>query len=376
MHTHSFWSDGDEFPELVAEWYKKRGYNFVVFTPHNSRMRRDDEKWLNVETKPGVAARLPQLRRRFGEEWIRDRVYQGRTQVRVTPLAEFRSHLEEPNRFLLIAGEEITDTGGEGNLPVHLNVMNLQETILPQGGGTVREVLKRNVEAALAQKKRTGKPLLIQVNHPNYEWAIRADDIADTRGVRFFEVFNGHPHVNNRGDATHPSTDRIWDLVLARRYERGNREPLYGLAVDDAHKFNTPHGIGAKPGRGWVMVRDRTGTGHLRPEILIKAMERGDFYSSSGVRLEDVRWTGRQLSLKIDPVPGARYKTRFIGTRKNATSSEIGVVLDEVEGTSPSYTVRGDERYVRAKVISNRVRPDVLQGRRVEQAWTQPVFLK
>jgi hypothetical protein len=252
MHTHSFWSDGDEFPELVAEWYKKRGYNFVVFTPHNSRMRREHDKWLNVETKPGVAARLPHYRQRFGAEWIRDRVYQGRTQVRVRPLAEFREYLEEPNRFLLIAGEEITDTGGAGSLPVHLNVMNLQETILPQGGGTVREVLKRNVDAALAQQKRTGKPLLIQVNHPNYEWAIRAEEIADTRGVRFFEVFNGHPNVHNRGDATHPSTDRIWDLVLARRHERGNREPLYGLAVDDAHKFNTPHGIGAKPGRGWL----------------------------------------------------------------------------------------------------------------------------
>jgi hypothetical protein len=124
------------------------------------------------------------------------------------------------------------------------------------------------------------------------------------------------------------------------------------------------------------MVRNRKRSERLLPETLIKALERGDFYASSGVYLNDVRWNGRRLSLSIAPVLGASYKTRFIGTRKNSTGAQIGVVLAEVAGTSPSYTVRGDERYVRAKVISNRVRPDILPGKRVESAWTQPIFLK
>ncbi len=29
-HTHSFWSDGDDFPEMVADWYKRNGYHFLV----------------------------------------------------------------------------------------------------------------------------------------------------------------------------------------------------------------------------------------------------------------------------------------------------------------------------------------------------------
>ena len=23
LHTHSFWSDGDDFPEMIIDWYKK-----------------------------------------------------------------------------------------------------------------------------------------------------------------------------------------------------------------------------------------------------------------------------------------------------------------------------------------------------------------
>src|SRR5437868_6509038 len=35
LHTHTFWSDGDDFPEMVAEWYRTRGYHFLALTDHN-----------------------------------------------------------------------------------------------------------------------------------------------------------------------------------------------------------------------------------------------------------------------------------------------------------------------------------------------------
>ena len=25
LHTHTYWSDGDDFPEMVADWYKQQG---------------------------------------------------------------------------------------------------------------------------------------------------------------------------------------------------------------------------------------------------------------------------------------------------------------------------------------------------------------
>ena len=35
MHTHSHWSDGDDYLESIANWYQKAGYQFLVFTDHN-----------------------------------------------------------------------------------------------------------------------------------------------------------------------------------------------------------------------------------------------------------------------------------------------------------------------------------------------------
>src|SRR5688500_5304713 len=35
LHTHSLWSDGDDFPEMIAEWYRTRDYHFLALTDHN-----------------------------------------------------------------------------------------------------------------------------------------------------------------------------------------------------------------------------------------------------------------------------------------------------------------------------------------------------
>ncbi len=32
LHTHSYWSDGDEFPEVIMDWYKSKGYQFLALT--------------------------------------------------------------------------------------------------------------------------------------------------------------------------------------------------------------------------------------------------------------------------------------------------------------------------------------------------------
>lgn len=34
-HTHTTMSDGDSSPEVVAQWYKRNGYQFLVLSDHN-----------------------------------------------------------------------------------------------------------------------------------------------------------------------------------------------------------------------------------------------------------------------------------------------------------------------------------------------------
>jgi histidinol phosphatase-like PHP family hydrolase len=36
LHTHSLWSDGDDFPEMIIKWYKDHNYQFIAISDHNT----------------------------------------------------------------------------------------------------------------------------------------------------------------------------------------------------------------------------------------------------------------------------------------------------------------------------------------------------
>ncbi len=216
--------------------------------------------------------------------------------------------------------------------------------------------------------------MLGHLNHPNYEWGVSAEDIAAVHEERFFEVYNGHRLVRNEGDAEHRSTEAIWDYVLTLRLPQGEGPPIYALATDDTHNFREVPGT-ANPGRGWVVVRARA----LTADDIVTALTAGDFYASSGVRLRDVRTDGRSLTIDVDPQPGVAYTIRFIGTRRKPGPPEMlamGETLAESPGPSATYTLRGDELYVRATVVSDRRHPNGYSPEDFETAWVQPVVLK
>src|SRR5207302_10114096 len=86
LHTHSFWSDGDDFPEMIADWYKRHGYHFLTLSDHH--VLSEGDRWLNA-TKDREPI-LQKYRDRFGERWVEERDTDKGTQVRLKPLAEFR----------------------------------------------------------------------------------------------------------------------------------------------------------------------------------------------------------------------------------------------------------------------------------------------
>jgi hypothetical protein len=384
LHTHSFWSDGDDFPEMIADWYKRHGYHFLTLSDHN--VLSEGERWIDSDVKKRDVA-LKKYRARFGDRWVEQRVHEDKPQVRLKPLREFRSLLEEPGRFLLIQGEEITHRFAKA--PVHINAVNLRDVVKPLDGDSIAETMRVNHRAVFEQRERTGWRMIAFLNHPNFGWGIRAEDMMLTEELRFFEVFNGHPGVRNYGDDVHPSCERLWDIVLALRLGKHRLPAVYGLATDDAHGYHA-WGIGkVNPGRGWVMVR----APYLTAEAVVQAMEAGDFYASSGVLLKDVRRTGDRLALSIQPEPGVSYKTQFIATLRDAPltseprlddkgkmlevtrlySADVGKVVAESESLEPSYRLTGRELYVRAKVTSTKLHPNPYAKGDVEVAWTQPI---
>lgn len=386
LHTHSFWSDGDDFPEMIADWYKRNGYHFLALTDHN--VLSDGAKWIEAapDSKRGPA--LAKYEKRFGPHWVERRELDGKAQVRLKPLAEFRSLLEEPGRFLMIPGEELSHSYAK--LPVHINAINLRDVAKPIDGDSLAETIRVNFRVINDQAKRSGWRTLASLNHPNFGWAVRAEDLAGVEEVRFFEVHNGHPGVRNYGDDTHAGVERVWDIVLALRLGKLKLPLIYGLATDDSHNYHELAIGKSNTGRGWIMVQAPL----LSAEALVRALEAGDFYASSGVTLSEVRRAKDQLSITIAPEQGATYKTQFIATMRNAPltseprrdaqdkeinnvtrvySKEIGKVVAEVEGTSATYRLTGQELYVRAKIISSKPHPNPFQKGDVECAWTQPM---
>jgi hypothetical protein len=385
LHTHSLWSDGDDYPEMIAGWYRSHGYHFLGISDHNTL--HNTNKWVSLAKNKGGTNAFQKYLERFGAGWVEQRTGDGGVEVRLKRLEEYRGRFEEPGRFLLIQSEEISDRYKSS--PIHVNAHNLRERISPRGGESVVEVMQNNIDAVLAQRERTGVPMIPHLNHPNFQWAITAEELMQVKRAQFFEVYNGHPLVHNEGDATRAGLERVWDIVLTRRLGELGLGLLYGLATDDAHHYHKFSPTNSNSGRGWIWVRADA----LTPESLIAAMEAGDFYASSGVTLKDVRRDDRRLVVEVASEPGVTYTIEFIGTRRgydgrsepvrtargdairvtHRYSRDIGQVFARVTGERASYTFKGDELYVRARVTSSKRKDNPYREGEFERAWIQPV---
>lgn len=388
LHTHSLWSDGDDYPEMITAWYAAHGYHFLSLSDHN--ILADHERWIPIEKSKGGFEAYDKYVTKFGKDWVEERETKGVREVRLKMFREYRGKFEQPGKFLLMQAEEISDNFVK--VPIHIGAINVREVIKPQGGSTVVETIERNLAALAEQRERTGVPMFAHINHPNFRWALTAEEMAQVDRERFFEVYNGHPMTFTDGDELHASTDRIWDVILTARLGKLGKSVVYGVGTDDSHNYHTTDPKKSLSGRGWVMVR----TDELTPEKLIAAMEAGEFYASSGVTLKEVRRDARGLTVEIDAVPGVTYTTEFFGTRKGYDpksevvlgkdaetirttrrySADIGAVLAKVTGPKASYEFKGDEIYVRARITSSKVKANPSAEGEVERAWTQPAVLK
>lgn len=292
LHTHTVNSDGDSTPDDVVRWYREHDYNFVTLTDHNYLTNVDGLNALH------------------GAE----------------------------NKFIVMRGEELTSAFDKK--PVHINGFATDRFINVPVGNSVLDLAQKMIDAV---RSAGAVP---SVNHPNYGWAISADDLLQLQRTKLFEVFNGHPLVNNFGGGGVPGLEEVWDRMLS------SGKLLYGIAVDDAHYFKRPEDKSApRPGQGWVYVR----AAKLESRALVEALERGDFYASTGVELQSIIATSSSLSIAIKTETQSKYRVQFIGKQ--------GRVLGESTTSPTSYTFKGDESYVRAKVLESNGKV----------AWVQPV---
>ena len=308
LHTNNS-GDSQTPPREVAEWYAARGYDFIVFTDHNF-----------------VTAPLPDA-----------------------PL-------------LTIAGAELTQNSRDCTPPpppglgclLHLNALFIDAppAELPWPDTSSKERLEI-YQRALTTTQQLGA--IAQLNHPNFHYGADAKLIASLgrRGVLLLEMANQSVDINNEGDATHPSTEALWDEVLTAGVK------MYAVATDDAHHYNDAKELEARGEEfyigdlGFIMVH-----ASRDPKEIKAAITRGDFYSSNGVLLERYEATPKSLEVVVSAKPGRSYTVVFVG--------EGGKILAEQAGTTARFDLsKAKGKYVRARVDDD-------AGK---HAWLQPVWL-
>ena len=419
LQTHTCWSDGRALPEQAVKAYKDAGFDFFAITDHN-RIGGDADRWMPVgELNNGVWP--PQVidtpvfeafRRDFPDAaW---RVRDGKTEVRISPMAEIAARFGEPGKFLFLKGCEVT-LAGPASRHLHLNYVGL-ESVIPfvDGKPLIHGIGDADVSAMIrhvrgeveALAARNGAPHLFWANHPHWTYYdVLPQHLIDNPEVRFFEICNTGSDAAPEDPLPRDGydNDRFWDAVLAARAARGE-QLLYGIAVEDTH-FYPGSGTRYSPivfKDAWVAVR----AAELTPAALFDAMNRGDFYSTCGVEFDEIVFDSVKgtLSLSVPAKEGVAHTVKFITTKRGTPtdpvrtvelpernghgaravpvySDAVGAVAKRVafakgEAVKASYTLAADDLYVRARVESDEpaVYPNALNRMHppVKVGWTQP----
>ncbi len=361
LHTHSFWSDGNDFPEMIIQWYKNHDYQFIALSDHNTIA--EDKRWYQLSKKDLENKVLEKYVDAFGS-WVETKKDSLNLSVRLKTFDEYRSKLEEPDRFLIIRSEEVTSSFE--NKPIHINVTNIQEKIEPVKASSVVEVMQKTLDLVHAQRKRLGIPMFAHINHPNFGYGISTEDMKNLNGERFFEVYNGHPAVHNAGNEEYDSTEIMWDLINIHYLQQG-KPLLYGIATDDSHHYHNFTADLSNTGRGWVMVKSKT----LETGSLIDAMEKGDFYASTGITIKKYEVTKNQISIEVKPEHDVNYEILFLGYKNGG---EVVETLKRVPDTKGTYNFEENDLFVRVKINSDAIKDSPPNTKETKQAWTQPIL--
>jgi hypothetical protein len=234
---------------------------------------------------------------------------------RVTHAAQFL-----PPPLLTLPGAEIN--AQRGDVEYHLVALGIRDMPIAHHSDAQATIDAVNAAGGLCF-----------VAHPYWN-DLMPDDLLALHGHIGFEIFNNGCWLEiDKGHAL-----AHWDAVL----RRGQRS--FGLATDDSH-WKYPD-----CGGGWVMVR----APRLDVPSILAAIQQGQFYSTQGPAICDVRREGDQVTVRCSPA----RSIYLIGDSyhcPNAAQAWDGAPLTEA-----TITLRAQQRYLRVEVVD-------MQGR---SAWT------
>lgn len=270
LHTHSTISDGNFTPEEVKEIYKSRGYQILALTDHEKLIPHpelNDSDFLTLDSyELSINEANPNKKGKC-----------------------YHFNLIAKNRENPLLFSEPAEAGQAWASMEKQLLFNYPKE---------RQYSVEYANRVIAAANKMG--FLVAYNHPTWSQQEYPDYIG-LKGLWAMEVYN-HTCVC-LGYEEH--NDRVYQDLL------GQDNRLFPIAADDFHRF--PHGA---PAGGWVMV----GAEQLEYAAVIKALEQGDFYASTGPEIHSLQLDGTVLTMRCSEAASVsirshrRQASRFLPT--------------------------------------------------------------
>ena len=194
----------------------------------------------------------------------------------------------------------------------------------------VKDVIRLEQQLAILQANDQGG--LVILSHPNWEeppqWSI--ERMMELNGYHGIEIFSGSiDRLAGMSDATN-----VWDALLTQGKQ------CWGFASDNSHDL-------FDVGRAWVMAR----ADKRECSDILRALKTGDFYSTTGAELKEIRLIENKIHIETDQ----ETAFRFIGPNAKVIKTHLGQLAE--------YWLEGWEDYVRVEGYN-----------RNGWFWTQPFY--
>ncbi len=245
LHTHSTVSDGRLSPAEVKAYYKERGYSILSLTDHNIVV---DHSNLNED---GFLM-LTGAEYNINEEGI--------------PTSHYKTY-------------HLNFIAKKPDLLWQPFAVKYRDDVLPYAEKAEIEDMPRvydidAVNAIIARANEKGH--LVMYNHP--VWSLQDySDYAGLKGLWGMELCNYSSMVCGYDD---------WHNWIVYRDIMNASGKLFPVGADDSHSTKDACG-------GWIMV----GAEKLEYDSVISALEKGDFYASTGPEIHSLTLEGTTLRI-------------------------------------------------------------------------------
>lgn len=283
LHAHSTHSDGEFTPQQMKDYYRARDYSVIAFTDHN--------------------------------------------------VLNYFNELDDEN-FLALCGYEVDSfiEKSYGGFPkvTHMNAISRD----PHNAIFIPPMAEYSTDCNNETiQKLVDANYIVNYNHPSWS-AEESHDYLGLKNITAMEIFNYGCEVDtNDGDCRDH-----YDIMLKHGMK------VYCIATDDNHNRDTvePQTKVSDSCGGFTMLKAPS----LTYENIIKSIDTGDFYCSTGPVINALYIEDNKLIIECEPVKGIYFKSNNIGCVKSVYQSTNSLNRAELD-----LTEFGELPFIRVEIV-------------------------